>query len=430
MTLNNSFSVAPLIPVKPTGKPITFYGHTGGYFGTPKQKIRIRVGAVAKNRSHDEGDGLCPSVHIELWHLILVLLSFWEERKDIAGATVTPTFGEVWRRFTISNAKPSSSQLDSFGKLLDELDALRMGVCVGSEESETFVDVVHYETRRQKFNFGTVENTFNGFTFHERFIQCMLYADRFQDVRLDVLAGITSRHVRAAYLWLPARAVHYPHPKPAQDPGAKCPEFLGEMAVLGSAEFMQNLGEGSLPRSKRKERLLQHGAKSILAQLHGLPLLRQYQRLGVAWWDGEEDFFIGTYTFHAEDWLPGASVASRRVPRAGTQTAGKLYKNFIAGGGTPDAYWHYVANWKTVEVDPYVIERMSALGVKKIDEYLPLYKQAHAILGPDAFRDAVGNLGEASSRKPDKGFLFRGILFERVRILARSRSEHFSRSSG
>ena len=423
--LNNSFSLSPLIPAKPTGKPVTFYGIIGGYAET-KKKLIIRVGAVAKNRTRDDGAGLCPALHVELWHLILVLLSFWEERPDIGGATVRPSFGEVWRRFTCSNANPSKNQLEGFGRLLDELDALRMAVTIDGGD-ERIEDVVHYSTRRVRLNFGNVESVFDGFTFHEYFTRCLIYAERYQDVRLDVLARITSRYVRAAYLWLPAKASHHPHPKAASDPSSPSPEYLGEMAVMSSAEFMRNLGEPGLPRSRRKERLLQRGEKSILRQLHGLPMLRQHQRLGVSWWDSEDDLYLGTYAYHSEDWMPGASVAAWTDVGGAKQTSGNLLANFLAGDGDPRAYWHYLSDWKRLELDPFVQTRMTALGIKKIEEYMPLYKQVLAILGPDLFRDAVGALGEGSARKSDTGFLFRGILFEKVTTIARKRTEQYRR---
>ena len=76
--LNSSFSRGPLIPARPQRKPVTFYGNTG----IPQKDIVIRVGAVAKNQANDDDGDLCPSLHIELWHLILVLFTFWKERPD------------------------------------------------------------------------------------------------------------------------------------------------------------------------------------------------------------------------------------------------------------------------------------------------------------------------------------------------------------
>ena len=417
--LNSSFSRGPLIPARPQRKPVTFYGNTG----IPQKDIVIRVGAVAKNQANDDDGDLCPSLHIELWHLILVLFTFWKERPDFRSPIISPSFGAVWRRFTCSNARPSPNQLASFGRLVTELNHLVMAVKVDGRNEE-LAEVITSTTERRLLNFGNVELLFKHFEFDIRFVGCLLFAPRSQsqDVRLDVLAGITSRYVRAAYLWLPARASHHEHEAPAKDTEKQIPEYLGEMAVLSSADFFRNLGEVSVPRWKRRHMLTNHGEHSILRQLHGLPLMRQYMRLGVAWWDSEDDFYIGTYCYHADDWVPGATVGNWRERGDAPAATGSLYANFVAGGGTPKAYFHMLRRWKSVVIEPYVLERMTKLRVQKIDEYMPLYKQAVSILGPDVFRDLVGNLGEAAARKEDAGFLFRGILFEKVRQLAQART--------
>jgi len=418
--LNSSFCRDGLIPVKPTGRPVVFTGLLG--VGEGKRRVTIRVGSVAKNRTGDDGPGLCPGLHIELWHLIIVLLSFWEDR-DMVKDTIHPSFNSVWRRFTASNVRPNPRQLESFAGLMDELDSLRMAVEVEGKP-ERIVDVVHYATKRLKLRFGTTENVFDGFAFDPLFASCLLYAERLIDVRLDVLGGITSRYVRAAYLWLPSKAFGCPiHTEPLEEQINPPPIDREKVAVMGSAELCAKLGEPGLPRSLRKKMLTQN-TNSVLTQLHGLPLLGQGLHLGVAWWDGSDDFEVGVYRYISGEWMPGPTAKPRQTP---LKLTGAIAKAFIErGGGNREAFYHYMARWKDAVVEDYAIEKMQTLRVEKIEGSMPFFKQVLTLVGPDLFRDALGDLSEATINKADgAGALFSQILLRKVAERARSRTDQY-----
>lgn len=419
--LNSSFCRDGVIPAKPTGRPVVFSADVNLNPKWPQpRRVTIRVGSVSKNRTDDAGT-VCPGLHIELWHLIMVLLSFWENRNMVTD-TIHPSFNSVWRRFTCSNSRPSRSQLEGFAELMDELTALQMGIRV-EDGLEEFAEVVRYGTKRVPFNFGNIENVFTGFSFHPAFYQVLLLADRLIDVRLDVLGGITSRYVRAGYLWLPARACRHQHERPVGDPRNPLPIERENMAVISSAELWQKLGEPNLPRWERKRSLLRN-ENSVLRQWDGLPLLGQGLHLGVASWDADEDFFIGTYTYPGPDWLPGPTPRKQSTePRYTT----KLAKAFIErGGGSKEAYFHWLARWKTMEVEADALERMKRLRVENIEGSLAFYRQAICLIGPDKFRDAVGLLGESDVGKAEgaRG-LFSTILLRMAAEKARVRTEQF-----
>lgn len=416
--VSKQFSIKPLIPARPLGKPVVLYGDSA----TRKCKIKARIGAVSKNRERDDGEGLCPSLHVDLWQLILVLLSMWEER-PFGIDSINPGFNEVWRRYSESPHRPSAMQRESLARLWDELDALRMLVEIPGEP-DRLVDVVHYETVRQRLNTGTTtDHAVSGFSFDLRFLEVVRYANERQHVRLDVIAPITSPFVRAAYLWLPALAFRAPmrHAALSDRDVPVSPELRQELVGIPSKAFMESLGAAPLPRGARKQRLLQHGERSILWQLHGLPLLTQGTMLGVTSWDAEDDFYVGAYIYTSADWVPSTVVRKRPTVKRDTM----LYTGFVTeGGGEPAAYIHWINHAPLPNVDDYQVERLRALGVENLDNSEPFLRMAVALLGPDLFRTVVGYLSETTIKSSATG-LFRTMVKKEVARVARARTDAY-----
>ncbi len=414
------FSIQPLIPVKPKGKPVVLYGRTG----KDGRRVVVHIGAVAKNREEDDADGLCPSLHVDLWQLILVLLSIWQERSIAGGGEIHPTFNEVWRRFSGSEARASRSQREFVSRLWDELDALRMKVMIAGEP-ERVVDVVHYETVRRRLNTGTVgAHCISKFSFDLRFLDAVRYAHETQDIRLDVLCGLTSNYVRAAYLWLPSRAFSRPIRMAAlSDRDSPVAESLRAQIVgIPSKQLLSELGCDPAARWMRKRILLQNGERSILWQLHGLPMLRQGVMLGVTSWDADDDFYVGVYAFASAEWRQ--SKPQRQRP--GAKADGLLIESFLSGGGSREAYFHWLNQGPLPTVDEYQVDRLTRYGVEDVKRDMPFYRMVLALVGPDEFKTAVGFLSEAKINL-SAGGLFRTFLLERVKLVAAVRTEQYLR---
>lgn len=419
--LNESFSRQALIPAKPTGKPVIFYGKLKDQKTGILRQLKLRVGSVAKNRANEESGGLCPGLHIDLWRLIMTLLSFYgQSGRRTEDGYPNPSFCAVWQRFNSANSKPGPKGLVKLGGLLDELDKLRMAVNIdgGAEE---FVDVVHYSTKRQNFNFGTA-NEFTGFRFEPRFLACILFCDKVLDVRLDVLGSIPSVLGRAAYLWLPAGASHHKFPG-AVSIFAATNEERSRMNVISSKELWAKLGLPYQPVSIRKKTLTQN-TRSVLEGLHGRSLLSEGWMLGVSCWERSDDFVIGTYTYRSGEWTPGSSA------RTGEQKKPKALEHafVIEGQGSKEAYTYLVSGWWSTKVDPYQLERLAKAGVREVENSIPFYQRAVTLLGPDMFMDAVGILSESKATSADgSGPLFTNILKRLVSQKAKERTEYFTK---
>ena len=406
--LNSAFSRGPLIPAKPTGKPVTFCGQTSN----PAAKIRIRLGVCdsALEKAHTPG-----GLHIELWHLMLVLLSFWSDREDPFKDYFAVGYNQLWRRYKGTNSSPNSARMMHFSALIKELSCLRMDTSINDGPVQVG-PVVEIKKAPVMLNVGRAGETFDSIKFDQNFIRCLVYADHSQDVRLDVLAGITSKLTKAAYLWLPAKAAKFEHEREAP-PGEIDHPYLGAMSIITSKDLMAGLMLPKLGIGARRNILLKNNA-SILRGLHGLPLMRHGYRLGVTWWESEIDLMIGTYFYKSEHWQPGITTNSRGLP----DIKGALWENFFAGGGSKAAFTELTNNWRKIEIEADTVSKMSTLGVRKIQDYSVLYQKIICIIGPDRFRDALAALEEAHSNSADKGNVFRGILFDRVKQIASKRT--------
>lgn len=411
-----AFSIDSLIPAKVTGKPVVLRG----WDIVRRCTVTVLLGSVAKNRENDDGDGLCPGVDVDLWQLILVLLSIWRER-PLGSKSVHPSMNEVWRRFSGSKTRPSVNQRRTMAELWERLDTLRMIVQYPGEPGRG-VDVVHYDTARIKLNTGlTCEMAVEGFSFDIRFLNAVIYAHECLDVRLDVLSGITSNFVRAAYLWLPSRALARPVreselPRKGSDIGA---DIRIGLVKVRSSELFQRLGMPNLPRWDRKGRLCKN-ACSILDQLHGLPLLKEGLHLGVCSWDEEDDFYLGLYTYTSGHWK---QYQPRQRPEAGPRT--KLAKWFVEqGGGSIAAYMHWINHAPLPKPEEYQIDRLARMGVENLDGSMTFFRMCIALLGPDEFKDVVNRLSEAKVSKSASG-LFRTLLLTRVAEKAKKRTEQY-----
>ena len=405
--VSHFFSINPLIPAKPLGKPVALYL----WSRDRNCKFTVRIGAVSKNRDNDHSGGLCPSLHIDLWQLILALLSLWRERLPCGAPTMSPTFRQVWRRYSASKDRPSQSQREALAKLWDELDALRMLVQIPGLPDRV-VDVVHYHTVRRTLNSGDSYESIAGFSFNDAFIEAVQRVET-QDVRLDVIAPITSRYVRAAYLWVPRFALK-PKPRraPLSDDQIPVSEALRkELWPISSASFMNDLGAEPMSRSERKKLLLQNGAKSILWQLHGLPLLRRGLHLGVTSWDDDEqnEFFIGVYTYIAAGGtLP---AAGQRKPAARGFPA--IYRHFVAEGGGSEAALVYWINQSPLPApEEYLLEQLTRYGVENVVKDARFYRYALALIGAEDFRTVVGHMSEAKVTKTAGGYFRTKLLLK------------------
>jgi len=406
--LNSAFSHAPLIPAKPTGKPVTFYGETSN----PVTKIRVRVGVFDDVM---ETDGPPRGLHIELWHLILVLLSFWAEREDPNSECFPLGFNQLWRRYKGSSSSPNAARKRHFSELIKELSSLKMDTSINDRPVQA-ESVVEIKTTTIVLNVGRAGETFESIKFDQNFLHCLVYAARSQDVRLDVLAGISSKLIKAAYLWLPAKACRFQHKNEAP-PGEINHRYLGEMHVMTSKELMAGLMLPRLGAGARRNILLKNNA-SILRGLHGLPLIREGCRLGLTWWKSEIDLMIGTYVYQCDGWQPGVTTNSR----GNSDIKGALWENFFKGGGSRAAFTELTNNWHNTTIEADTAAMMRTLGVRDIENYSVLYRKIICILGPDRFRDAVAVLKEADSKSADKGKVLRGILFDRITQIASKRT--------
>ena len=431
--LNESFSRQALIPAKPTGKPVLFYGKIRDLKTGTLRQIKLRVGSVAKNHASDETGDLCPGLHIDLWRLICTLLSFYgQSGRRTKDGYPNPTFNEVWKRLNATNKHPSKPSKMKFGRLMKELEHLRMSVRIddGDEEIE---DVVNYRTIKKTFNFCKSDDpedrvlVFTGFKFNLNFLTCILYCDDVLDVRLDMLGSMTSSLARAAYLWLPAGASHRKFDSPVSMTEATNEE-RSRMNVLTSKELWGKLGLPPQPTSTRKKILTQN-AKSVLGQLHGRSLLSEGWMLGVSYWERSDDFVIGTYTYRSGEWAPGSSAnPDRNKPKSALEHA-----FVVEGQGNRDAYTYLVSVWWTITVDQYQLERLTKAGVRDVEKSIPFYQRAIAIIGPDLFQDAVGVLSESTVTSDEGGGpLFTNILKRMVAQKAKIRTEKYDqdKSSG
>src|SRR5690606_5211461 len=107
----------------------------------------------------------------------------------------------------------------------------------GDGKDELF-NVVHYGTVRRKFKFreeplACIANL----KFDPRFLEIVQPPDS-QHIRFDVLATLSSRYVRAAYLWLPSIASRCPvRPAPLRDCDTPVSaELRQELAAISSKQ--------------------------------------------------------------------------------------------------------------------------------------------------------------------------------------------------
>jgi hypothetical protein len=200
------------------------------------------------------------------------------------------------------------------------------------------------------------------------------------------------------------------------------PTLQRELVALPSKQFVADLGCLPMARSVRKKMLIQNGERSILWQLHGLPMLRQGVMLGVTSWDTEDDFVVGVYTFTSADWVAGK--ASRKRPEAKRDT--KLMERFVRGGGSRDAYFFWLAPRPLPTVDQYQVERLKKHGVEHPEGDMTFYGMVLALIGPDEFQTVVGFFSEATVNK-SAGGLFRTMLLDRVEALAAARTALYTR---